>query len=475
MKIRIILLFLIIFTAEIYAQESWVHTYDPFDEYNEAIFSVEDVVIMSDGCYAVNGTAINTETTIGWGFVIKVSQEGELLWAKRDEVSFQYENAGQAIVAADDGGIISASHHYLLDSILIKRDSDGNREWVESYSNYNDLRIESLDNTNDGNYIITGAQAFNNYETSHACIAKISDTGDVLWINDFYIENTLWTAGKAIISTNDGGYLITGYAVLDENMINDAVLVIKTDAAGDSIWTRYLNLTPDRDNGHTIVETLEGDILVGGYTRAGVTRDGFIWKLDSEGNTIWVEEGYENCGYMYSSFAITNDDQVLSIFSNLVYHDSLRKFDFEHNEDWTVFLPYHSAGDGDKVIRTTPEGNIIVGLLKYSNSTVGITKLNPDGTEINDETITILPGNFVAYPNPFNPEIRFSFSCENNNLVELHIYNIKGQIVSNHDYNAVRGQNIISWKANGLPSGNYFAELIKSNKQHIVKKIILMK
>ncbi|MCF7912816.1 MAG: T9SS type A sorting domain-containing protein [Candidatus Cloacimonetes bacterium] len=432
---------------------------------------MEDLVIMSDGCYAVNGTAINPETTIGWGFVIKVSQEGELLWAKQDEVSFQFLNVGKAIVATADGGIISASHNYLLDSILIRRDSDGNREWVESYSNYNDLSIESLDNTNDGNYIITGAQAFNNYETSHACIAKISDAGDVIWINDFYIENTLWTVGKAIISTNDGGYLITGYARLDE-LYNDAALVIKTDANGDSVWTRTWDLTSDKERGNTIVETINSEILIGGYSDDEPA--GFIWKLDGTGNTIWIETGLETCGYGFTSFIRTDDDNIISTYASQSISHGLIKFDDEYNVEWENDLPYN-LGHGDKSIKQTTEDYIIVALLKSSNATVGIAKLNSDGTDINENSIVNLNETINAYPNPFNPEISFSFVSTDNCPTKLNIYNIRGQLVSSQEYNLTKGQNIITWTANRLPSGNYFAELIKSNKQHIVKKIILMK
>ncbi|MCF7913381.1 MAG: T9SS type A sorting domain-containing protein [Candidatus Cloacimonetes bacterium] len=475
----LVVMLLLCLSVAVWGQESWVHTYDPF---YESIFTVEDVVIMSDGGYAVNGTCLDTETTIGWGFVIKTDAEGNLLWAKKDTVSFQFENESKAIVKTEDGGIISSSYHYLSGNVLIKRNSDGNREWAYLY---NDVSITSMDNTYDNNYIASGYQGVNNI--SYAMILKISENGGIIWSNNFDFENCLWSASYAIISSNDGGYLLTGKVRYEEAV--EAVLVIKTDANGDSLWTRILDVTLLRGRGYTIEETVEGDILVGGR---GISEDltGFLWKLDSEGNTIWLESGIDSCGNSITSLVKSNDGSIISIFKESMYYDNLRKFDSDYNVEWTNPLPYYS-GVGDKAVRITSEDNIVVALCNSFESAIGLTKLNPDGTEINEDIIIQTQPVMTAYPNPFNPDINLSFIIENNSNPIVNIFNSKGQRIrklkidpASYTYDRIRNVkckiNSVVWDGcdetgKRMASGVYFVQLQTDNKVLDIKKITLIK
>ncbi len=447
------------FSIRLVAQDTWLHTYDPF---YEAIFSVEDVIICSDGGYAVNGTCIDQETTMGWGFVIKTDSLGNMLWAKKDTVSFQIENESRAFVETEDGGILSASYRYTNGTALIKRDTDGNREWVCLLA---DIRINSIDKNIYNEIIISGISYPN------AIIAKINENGEIVWQNYFEFENTLWSVIQAVIRSSDGGYLLTGRVKYEET--EDAVLVIKTDTNGDSLWTRILDETSEDDKGKTIIETEEGNIIVGGYLE-GITA-GFLWKLDNEGNTIWLETGLENCGYGFTSFVKSSDNSIVSIFGDPVFDNSLRKFDSDYNIEWTNNLPYYS-GHGDKAVGITSEGYIVVALLNASSSTIALTKLNPDGTEIDENIISFSKTVLKAYPNPFNPIINFSFTLEENNEIEIKIFNIKGEFISTIKKDFLNiGENKISWRTDNISSGVYFVQLKVNNQILETKKITLLK
>ena len=85
------------------------------------------------------------------------------------------------------------------------------------------------------------------------------------------------------------------------------------------------------------------------------------------------------------------------------------------------------------------------------------------------------------YPNPFNPETSIFYSIINNGLVELSIYNIKGQLVKelvNSSMNA--GEHTIIWNgkdASGrkVGSGLYFYKLKVDGKTIDTKKMMLLK
>ena len=459
-KIFILFSLFIIQYSILNSQETWLHTYDPF---YEAIFSVEDVIVCSDVGFAVNGTCIDQETTMGWGFVMKTDCNGNMLWARKDTVSFQIENDSRAIVETEDGEIISASYHYASGTALIKRDTNGNREWAYLFE---DFAILSMDNTNDNNIVVAGYQNINNI--SLAMIAEFTENGEVIWSNYFDFENSLWSVIQAVRTSSNEGYLLTGQVRYDET--DDAILVIKTDSNGDSLWTRILDETSLDDRGYTIIETDEGDILVGGYLE---DLSGFVWKLDSEGNTIWLETRTINCGYGFTSFAKSSDGFIISLFGDLVFNNSLRKFDSDYNIEWTNNLPYYS-GHGDKAFGITSSEHIVVAL--YNPPNVALIKLNPDGTDIDENLFNLHKTVLITYPNPFNPTINFSFYLEEKSETEIKIFNTKGQLVSLINEGILnRGEHTVQWQAVNLASGFYFAQLQADNRVLDTKKIILLK
>ncbi|MCD4770028.1 MAG: T9SS type A sorting domain-containing protein, partial [Bacteroidales bacterium] len=456
----IIFYFLFLWGSILNSQDTWLHTYDPF---YEAIFSVEDVIVCSDGGYAVNGTCVDQETTIGWGFVMKTDSEGNLLWAKRDTVSFQIENESQAIVETEDGGIISASYLYIGGTAMIKRDTNGIREWANLLEN---LYVHSMDKTIDNNIIVAGTTTVNNSST--AMIAKLNENGTIIWQNYFEFDNSLWSVIQSISTTSNGNYLLSGRVKYEAT--EDAALVIKVNSDGDSLWTRIYDSTALDERANTIIEVDESNTIVGGYIE---NESGFVWKLDSEGNTIWLETGTINCGYEITSFAKSSDGFIISLFGDLVFNNSLRKFDSDYNIEWTNDLPYFS-GHGDKALGITSSEHIVVAL--YNPPYIVLTKLNSDGTDIDDNVINDSRTVLKAYPNPFNPTINFSFTLEENSETEIKIFNIKGELISSikEDFLNI-GENKISWRTDNISSGVYFVQLKVNNKILETKKITLIK
>jgi|GEM_PF-1558178 len=444
--------------------DTWLQTYDPFDE---AIFNVEDVIVCSDGGYAINGTCIDQQTTIGWGFVIKTDSNGNMLWANRDIVDFQPENDSRAFIENEDGGFLSSSYYWGNGTALIRRDNVGD---IEESILLEDIAIHSMYNTCDENYILTGQEYTNSATDQWPCLIKCNQNLEILWQQIYEFDDYEWGVIKSVIQSSDSGFLLTGYVYDVET--EDAILVIKTNAEGDTLWTRILNVTDEDDLARTIIETDEGDIFIGGYLE-GITA-GFLWKLDSEGNTIWFESGTATCGYGYRSFTKSNDGSIISYFGDLEINHSLRKFDSNYNIEWTNSLPY-SAGAGDKAIGIISTQYIVVASF-YPSSRVALIKLKPDGTDINEEQIIISKTVLKTYPNPFNPTINFSFSLNKKSMIEINLFNIKGQLVHViHPDMLSCGDHIITWNAGDLSSGIYFAQLQSNNRILDSKKINLLK
>jgi hypothetical protein len=468
-RIFIISAFCFLFFA--LSADTWLQTYDPFDE---AIFNVEDVVICSDGGYAINGTCIDQQTTIGWGFVIKTDSNGNMLWANRDIVDFQAENDSRAFIENEDGGFLSSSYYWGNGTALLRRDNVGD---IEESILLEDIAIHSMCNTYDENYILTGQDYTNSATDQWPCLIKCNQNLEILWQQIYEFDDYEWGVIKSVIQSSDSGFLLTGYVYDVET--EDAILVIKTNAEGDTLWTRILDVTDEDDLARTIIESYESDIVIGGEIE---DVSGFLWKLDSEGNTIWLETGTENCGYEIFSLVNTDDGKFISLMNIPVTINSIRKFDFDFNIEWTNDIPYYNA-NGDKALGVNSDGNIIIAL--QGSSFLALTKLNPDGTDVDEEIITISKTTINAFPNPFKPSqqrnsgITINFeNFKNNEDSQVNIYNIKGRRVKQFEIS--KRQNSIQWNgANAnqkqVSSGVYFVTLNSGGKTIDFKKITIIK
>jgi hypothetical protein len=92
----------------------------------------------------------------------------------------------------------------------------------------------------------------------------------------------------------------------------------------------------------------------------------------------------------------------------------------------------------------------------------------------------IAPKLYQNYPNPFNPSTKISFSIPNDIVVELSVFNIRGQkIITLINEFLTKGDHSIIWSGcdqngNPLSSGIYFYK-IKAGNQNSVKRMLLLK
>jgi len=125
---------------------------------------------------------------------------------------------------------------------------------------------------------------------------------------------------------------------------------------------------------------------------------------------------------------------------------------------------------------------------RFYLTTVNQFEMESDPSEIVEYTTVDADGNIIPittklngnYPNPFNPTTMISFSIEQDNQVELNIYNLKGQKVRQLVNDQLpAGQHEVIWNGkddNGkqAASGIYFHKMISGNYQQS-KKMLLLK
>ena len=148
-------------------------------------------------------------------YLIKTDENGETLFTKTYGGS-NTDNA-YSVKQTNDGGYIIAGETISFDQgqfyniYLVKTDSVGDTLWTKRYGGEGSTWevAKSIVQTNDGDYMITGLTESLGGPNGNVLVMKVSATGDLLWMQAYGGSGTDW--GKSIQQTNDGGFIIAGH------------------------------------------------------------------------------------------------------------------------------------------------------------------------------------------------------------------------------------------------------------------------
>ena len=478
MKKQFFILVFVLLALGLSCQDTWIRTYSPFDsEYIEdfgewmdfdVLYEVEDVLVTQDGGYVISGNFerwFQDEFPMWWdrwGFLVKTDNDGNLLWAKKDSLSFMEENLNHATVETEEGDFICVGYHWTgSGGYMIKRDSNGNELWTIPYD---DFGVQSAQKTNDGNIILAGRADYN------AALRKITNSGETLWTSVINLDSSI---AYSVTQSNDGGYLITG-----TNYGDNDVLIIKADANGDSLWTRTFEGFGYNDRGNTIINSNNGLILAGGYIRISNTPHGFLVAYDDNGEMVWSKIFEFSFLNSISSMIQSNDGNYILQGRRLIKIDEMQNVLWDNHHDG------FDIGAGDRNIQELSDNNLLYA--GTNNSSILLIKTNSYGVvNIENGTLENIQSFYIAnFPNPFNPSTTIRFTSEPfapNELITLEIYNIKGQIVKTlANEQLERGNHSVVWHGKdkygkSVSSGVYFYKLKVNGKNEAVKKCLLLK
>jgi hypothetical protein len=261
------------------AQTSWWRTFGGTDR--EEGNSVHQT---ADGGYIVAGWTESFGVGYQSVYLIKTSAHGDTVWTRMyGGTDFRRGLSGQGTT---DGGCVIAGYvarqgkQYVF---LLKIDASGDTLWTRTYELIGYECGESVRRTDDGGYVIAGYTAQDNDDVH---VVKTNPQGDLLWDRTYGGSDS--EGGASVQQTTDGGYIIAG-DTKSFGAGNHDVYLVKTNASGDTLWTRTYG-GPASDGGASVQQTSDGGYIIAGSTGSfgAGGGDAYVIKTTASGDTIWT-------------------------------------------------------------------------------------------------------------------------------------------------------------------------------------------
>ncbi|HTW90745.1 MAG TPA: hypothetical protein VMH22_03470 [bacterium] len=246
------------------------------------------VVPTSDrGCIVAGSTS-----SFGAGksdiYLMKTDAAGDTLWT-RTFGGADYD-IGYWVQQTQDGGYIIAGTTRSFgsggyDACLIKTDAQGRAVWIRSYGGSGDDGARSVEQTADGGYVFTGCTESRGSGQGDVYLVRTNARGDTTW------TKTFGGAGRdeafSVRQTADKGFIVVGLTQ-SFGVVGDDVYLIKTDAQGDTQWTRTFG-GDDDEFGYSVLQTADGGYVVAGLTESfSPSEDVYLIRTNARGDTLWT-------------------------------------------------------------------------------------------------------------------------------------------------------------------------------------------
>ena len=315
---------------------------------------------------------------------------------------------------------------------VVSPNAIGTLEFAKNYGGSRNESGKAVVKTADGGFAILGFT-----QSSDGDITDKTDSNFSFWLLKYNANaDLLWTKtyggtsddrGADLITTADGGFVITGYVSSNDgdvssNSGNQDFWIAKLNGTGDVLWEKSIGYGGS-DRAYSIIKTQDQGFLISGVLDvttsggAGNTRqqnntrhaggDYWVIKLSNNGTTEWTKYFGGNLADDAYGIAETNDGNFIIVGSS----DSTDT-DISNNKGsddfWVIsisnlgILQWEKSFGGSELdaaqgITKTPDGNfIIIGSSRSDDlditttkggSDIWLLKITPDGTKLWDKNI----------------------------------------------------------------------------------------
>jgi hypothetical protein len=290
----------------------------------------QEIQQTNDGGYIVAGKSESNDGDVsgnhGGGdyWVVKLNNIGAIEWQKTiggtgyDRIlSIQQTNDEGYIVAGEsnsiDGNVSGNNGNY--DYWVVKLNNIGIIEWQKSLGGSGKDRAYSIQQTNDGGYIVAGSSESNdgdvsgNHGSSDYCVVKLSSIGTIEWQKS--LGGSEVDYATSIQQTTDGGYIIAGESFSNDGDVTDNrgfsdCWVVQLTSVGIIDWQKSIGGSGE-EAASSIKQTNDGGFI---YTGGSISNDGDVSGNHGDADS-WVVK------LNSSQLSIENSEpELFSVFPN---------------------------------------------------------------------------------------------------------------------------------------------------------------
>ncbi len=300
---------------------------------------------------------------------------GEVEWVKNFGGSG--EETAQAIISTSDGGYAVFGYTNSVDGDildkdtnvndywLLKLDAEGNLQWNRTYGGSKDDKGQSLAQTDDGGYVLTGyamsddGDGSNNEGFHDNWILKLDASGNIEWEQSFGFSGH--DHSYDIIQTQDGGFFFIGFlditsARADGYTEKGNYLTrhgvgefwgTKIDAKGHIQWRKYFGGT-NNDRAHAVVQADDGGFVMAGFSESDDfdirdtkgSYDFWVVKLTATGEFVW-EHSFGGSGIEISYDIAKTTDNAYVVTGNTFSDDADISTNNGESDVWLIKIDDH--------------------------------------------------------------------------------------------------------------------------------------
>lgn len=415
--------------------------------------SFSTLVETNDGGFLIGGSSSsdnfydksqNSQGNLDY-WIVKLDANGTILWDKTFGgsandmlIDIQTTEDNGFIIAGYSSSSISGdkteNSRGTDDYWVLKINSSGEILWQKTIGGNNADLLRSVKQLNDGNFIlaglsfsdISGDRTIDKIFLNDAWIVKLSSTGDLLWQENYNIEDV-----STIIQTTDGNLIIAGsqpYSSIElktNQSFSFNSIIFKINPAGEVLWTHYDQPVYGDCAATAVVETADG-YYYSSNCETTALNESVVTKLNLNGNLIWRKNFASQAHEFMNTLDKTNDNSVICAIRSA------------------------SPIYGDKTENTQ-------GLNDY-----WIVKLLPSSLSVEENN----RNPFLVYPNPFQDS--FTILSNANENYSISIYNTLGQEILKQNCS-----NELEHKVEfDFQSGIYFLKIqTNTTKTFVLKKL----
>jgi hypothetical protein len=438
-----------------------------------------------DGSYYLAGTTNSFGAGVTEFWLLKTDASGHALWS--EAFGGIGGDEGESVYQTSDGGYILLGETSSFgaggyDFWVVKTDVDGDSLWSRTFGGSGTDYGFAIRQTLDGGYILAGTTSSFGAGNYDFWLVKTDADGDVLWSRTF--GGSGGEQCRCVQQTQDGGYVLGGWTT-SFGAGNVDFWLVKTDANGDSLWSRtFGGSNPEVCN--FVQQTSDGGYVLAGSTSSfgSGSYDFWLVKTDSDGDLLWSRTfGGNSADECQSALQTSEGGFILAGYTNSFgagYSDFwLVKTDANGDSVWSRTF---GGGNGDvcySAWQTSDGGYVLAGTTNSFGTGSYDFWLVKTGPESPAEPLSIsLPSQYALHsnwPNPFNPATQITYDLKRAGYVSVQVFDILGQHVATlTDEMHSAGSHSVLFDGSNLASGIYLYRL-QAGDFTATKKMVLLK